>query len=174
MKLFHLSDLHIGKVINGYDMYEDQEYVFNQILEYMKQEQPDALIIAGDIYDKVVPSAKAVRMFDAFLTAAADTGSQILIISGNHDSPERLDFGKDILKRQNIYMKGTYGDGALKVTLQDSYGNVNIYLLPFIKPADIVQGETVSYTDAMICAIAQLAKNRIRHLKRWILAILLA
>lgn len=156
MKLFHLSDLHIGKVINGYDMYEDQEYVFNQILEYMKQEQPDALIIAGDIYDKVVPSAKAVRMFDAFLTAAADSGSQILIISGNHDSPERLDFGKDILKRQNIYMKGTYGDGALKVTLQDSYGNVNIYLLPFIKPADVVQGETVSYTDAMIRAIAQM------------------
>ncbi len=95
-------------------------------------------------------------MFDAFLTAAADSGSQILIISGNHDSPERLDFGKDILKRQNIYMKGTYGDGALKVTLQDSYGNVNIYLLPFIKPADVVQGETVSYTDAMIRAIAQM------------------
>ena len=121
MKLFHLSDLHIGKIVNGYEMWEDQRYVFDQILAYVREEQPDALIIAGDIYDKAVPSAKAVTEFDEFLTELADSGTIILIISGNHDSAERLDFASSIMKKQNIYMKGTYGGEAMKVTMQDKW-----------------------------------------------------
>ena len=98
MKLFHLSDLHIGKIVNGYEMWEDQRYVFDQILAYVREEQPDAVMIAGDIYDKAVPSAKAVTEFDEFLTELADSGTIILIISGNHDSAERLDFASSIMK----------------------------------------------------------------------------
>ncbi len=165
MKLFHLSDLHIGKMVNGYEMWEDQHYVFDQILAYVKEERPDAVMIAGDIYDKAVPSAKAVTEFDEFLTALADSGTTILIISGNHDSAERLDFASSIMKKQNIYMKGIYGGEAMKVTLQDKWGDVNFYLMPFVKPTNVKgtlsgieeaekESLTLTYTEAMQQAVA--------------------
>ena len=166
MKLFHLSDLHIGKIVNGYEMWEDQRYVFDQILAYVREEQPDAVMIAGDIYDKAVPSAKAVTEFDEFLTELADSGTIILIISGNHDSAERLDFASSIMKKQNIYMKGTYGGEAMKVTMQDKWGDVNFYLMPFVKPANVKntlsdlteepekESAALTYTEAMQQAVA--------------------
>lgn len=166
MKLFHLSDLHIGKIVNGYEMWEDQRYVFDQILAYVREEQPDAVMIAGDIYDKAVPSAKAVTEFDEFLTELADSGTIILIISGNHDSAERLDFASSIMKKQNIYMKGTYGGEAMKVTLQDKWGDVNFYLMPFVKPSNVKntlsdlteepekESAALTYTEAMQQAVA--------------------
>ena len=166
MKLFHLSDLHIGKIVNGYEMWEDQRYVFDQILAYVREEQPDAVMIAGDIYDKAVPSAKAVTEFDEFLTELADSGTIILIISGNHDSAERLDFASSIMKKQNIYMKGTYGGEAMKVTMQDKWGDVNFYLMPFVKPSNVKntlsdlteepekESAALTYTEAMQQAVA--------------------
>ena len=166
MKLFHLSDLHIGKIVNGYEMWEDQRYVFDQILAYVREEQPDAVMIAGDIYDKAVPSAKAVTEFDELLTELADSGTIILIISGNHDSAERLDFASSIMKKQNIYMKGTYGGEAMKVTMQDKWGDVNFYLMPFVKPANVKntlsdlteepekESAALTYTEAMQQAVA--------------------
>lgn len=137
MKIFHLSDLHIGKIVNGYDMEEDQRYVFTQILEYVKAEQPEVVILAGDLYDKVIPSAKAVRLFDSFLTDMASENVTILAISGNHDSGERLNFASEIMKKQNVYIKGTFDGAAEKVVLNDAYGPVNFYLLPFIRPLDV-------------------------------------
>lgn len=166
MKLFHLSDLHIGKIVNGYEMWEDQRYVFDQVLSYVREEQPDAVMIAGDIYDKAVPSAKAVTEFDEFLTELADSGTIILIISGNHDSAERLDFASSIMKKQNIYMKGTYGGEAMKVTMQDKWGDVNFYLMPFVKPSNVKntlsdlteepekESAALTYTEAMQQAVA--------------------
>lgn len=156
MKIFHLSDLHIGKALSGYEMWDDQGYVFEQIISYIKSEKPDAVLIAGDIYDKVMPSAKAVTFFNDFLTKMSDTGTSVMIIAGNHDSGERLDFASGILQRENIYIKGTYGGKALKVTKQDEYGDVNFYLMPFVRPIDISSEEISNYTDAMEEAIRRM------------------
>ncbi len=159
MKIFHLSDLHIGKLINGYDMEDDQRYVFDQIIEYVEKEKPDAVIIAGDIYDKTVPSAKAVKLFDEFLTRLAGVNTAVLIISGNHDSAERLDFGSRILEKNNVYLKGTYEGNATKVELYDEYGVVNFYLMPFVKPSIIraySDEDFSSYSDAMAFAISKM------------------
>ncbi len=156
MKLFHLSDLHIGKIINGHEMWEDQKFVFEQILSYIKSEKPDVVMIAGDIYDKVMPSAKAVAFFDEILSEISDTGVAVMIIAGNHDSGERLDFASGILQKENVYIKGTYGGEALKVTKRDEYGDVNFYLMPFVRPIDIESSEIKNYTDAMTEAVSRM------------------
>lgn len=140
MKFFHLSDLHIGKQLHHYNLKEDQEHILAEVIEYAKQLAPDAIVIAGDIYDKSVPSAEAVTIFDGFLTALSELEPSIplLLIAGNHDSAERLDYASDILGRQNIFIAGKAPETAeefiKKVTLQDSFGEVDFYLLPFLKP----------------------------------------
>ncbi len=149
MKIFHLSDLHIGKIVNGYEMWDDQRYAFDQIIEYIKSEKPDVVLIAGDIYDKAMPSAKAVSFFDEFLTEIAEVGSSIMVIAGNHDSGERLDYASSILQKENIYIKGTYSGEALRVTKSDEYGDVNFYLMPFVRPIDMSTNDTTSYTETM-------------------------
>lgn len=143
MKFFHLSDLHIGKQLHHYSLIEDQEHILNEVISYVKQIGPDAVVIAGDIYDKSVPSAEAVSLFDEFLTRLADIRPSVavLIISGNHDSPQRLDYASRILGRQNIYIAGsvpsTKEEHLKKVTLSDEFGEVDFYLLPFLKPGYI-------------------------------------
>lgn len=130
MKFLHLSDLHIGKRINGISLYADQKYILEQIIEIIKQYQPDAVVIAGDIYDKSMPSADAVTLLDDFLTALSEQNLPVMIISGNHDSPERLAFGGRIMADKNIHIYSEF-DGSLHcVRVQD----VNFYLLPFVKP----------------------------------------
>lgn len=153
MKLLHLSDLHIGKSVNGYSMLEEQKNAFRQIIEYIIVEKPSALLIAGDIYDRAIPSVEAVRVFDEFLTNLLHTNIDVLIIAGNHDSPDRLNYANRILSEMRLHICGTF-DGKMKpITLSDEFGKVNFYLLPFIKPI-IVRGycsdkEIESYDDAI-------------------------
>ena len=140
MKFFHLSDLHIGKQLHRYNLKEDQETILREVVAYAKELRPDAILIAGDIYDKSVPSAEAVTIFDAFLTDLSEIipAIPILIISGNHDSPDRLQYASEILKRHHIYLAGNAPEKPEeyieKVTLEDQYGEVDFYLLPFMKP----------------------------------------
>ena len=160
MKLIHLSDLHIGKRVNEVSMIEDQEYILLQILRIIDDEQPHAVMICGDVYDKSVPSAEAVTLFDDFLSRLAERDIPVLIISGNHDSPERLAFGKRLLERANIHISPVYDGNTASVTLTDSHGEVDFWLLPFIKPAHVRRfypDETIeSYTDALRVAVAQM------------------
>lgn len=141
MKLFHLSDLHIGLKLFNRDLLEDQEYILRQIVKYAAEEKPDAVVIAGDIYDKAIPSAEGVSLFDRFLSelTAAVPEAVIMMISGNHDSAPRVNVFRGILSRQNIYMIGIPpekpDDHIEKVSLRDGFGTVNFYLLPFVKPS---------------------------------------
>lgn len=135
MKLLHIADLHIGKRVNEFNMIEDQRYILNQILRITEETQPDAVLIAGDVYDKCQPSAEAVELLDEFLTLITSRVRKVLMISGNHDSPERLGFGSRILKKNGLHIGGVFEGSLSKVVLKDEYGKVNLYLLPFIKPA---------------------------------------
>ena len=143
MKLLHISDLHLGKRLNEFNLLEDQEYILNQILDIAKAEEPDGILIAGDVYDKSIPSAEAVSLFDKFLTRLAgmefdnNKKLKIFIISGNHDSAERVAFGADLIKNSGVYISPVYDGNISPVELQDEYGKVYVYMLPFIKPVHV-------------------------------------
>lgn len=147
MKLIHLSDLHIGKRVHEFSMIEDQKYILNQIVDIIKKENADGVIIAGDIYDKPVPSAEAVQVFDKFLTALAALKINIFAVSGNHDSAERIAFGAQLMRGTNVYMSPVYDGTIEKITMKDDFGTVNIFLLPFVKPAVVRNGLTKTLCD---------------------------
>lgn len=153
MKLMHLSDLHIGKIVNEVNMLDDQRYILNQILDIVDREKPAAVLIAGDVYDKSVPSAEAVEVYDEFITALANKKTQVHIISGNHDSPERLGCCSRLISANKVYIDGVFNGKAVKYTLSDNIETVDIYTLPFIKPANVrafyKESEINSYTDAI-------------------------
>lgn len=162
MKFFHLSDLHIGLKLMNHDLREDQEYILSRIVEAAGREKPDAVVIAGDIYDKAVPSAEAVEVFDRFLESltGAVPEAVIMMISGNHDSAPRVNCFRNVLSRQKVYMIGqpprTETEYIEKVVLHDAYGNVNFYLLPFVKPSMVKQvvgvdenGNNLSYNETL-------------------------
>lgn len=160
MKFLHLADLHLGKRVNGFSMLEDQAHILRQILAILDDEQPDGVLIAGDVYDKSVPSVEAVGLLDGFLTELRARGVPVLLISGNHDSPERLAFGGRVMDSCGIHISPVY-DGALApVTLQDAFGPVHVWLLPFVKPAHVRRwfpdADIESYTDAVAEAIAHM------------------
>lgn len=160
MKLIHLSDLHIGKRVNEVSMIDDQEYILQQILQIIDEEKADAVLIAGDIYDKSVPSAEAVILFDQFLCALAQRKVPTLIISGNHDSPERLAFGGRLMEESGIHISPVYDGIVSTVTLSDEHGDVDFWLLPFVKPAHVKRhfpdDGIESYTDALRVAAAHM------------------
>ena len=157
MKFIHLSDLHLGKRLNGFSLLEDQAYILEQITEIVKNQQADALIIAGDVYDKAVPSAEAVALFDSFLSEITAICPHIFIISGNHDSPERIAFGSHIMEKSGVHLSPVYDGNVIPTVLRDSYGDVNIYMLPFVKPANVrrffPEISIESYTDAVKTAV---------------------
>lgn len=157
MKLIHLSDLHLGKRVNDISMLDDQEYILNKIIQIIDGEQPDAVLIAGDVYDKGVPSAEAVTLLDDFLFQLSQRHLPVLIISGNHDSPERLSFGGRLMEGAGIYLSPAYNGSITPITLSDAYGNVKFWLLPFVKPAHVRRyfpDESIeNYTDAIRVAI---------------------
>lgn len=160
MKFLHLADLHLGKRVNGFSMLEDQAHILRQILAILDDEQPDGVLIAGDVYDKSVPSVEAVGLLDGFLTELRARGVPVLLISGNHDSPERLAFGGRVMDSCGIHISPVY-DGALApVTLQDAFGPVHVWLLPFVKPAHVRRwfpdADIESYTDAVAEAVAHM------------------
>lgn len=160
MKFLHLADLHLGKRVNGFSMLEDQAHILRQILAILDNEQPDGVLIAGDVYDKSVPSVEAVGLLDSFLTELRARGVPVLLISGNHDSPERLAFGGRVMDSCGIHISPVY-DGALApVTLHDEFGPVHVWLLPFVKPAHVRRwfpdADIESYTDAVAEAVAHM------------------
>ena len=137
MKFLHISDLHIGKRIHEFSMIEDQKYILKQILTVAKTEQAEGILIAGDIYDKPVPSAEAVQVFDRFLTELAEQKIKVFVISGNHDSAERLAFGAQLMQGKDVYVSPVYDGTVTKIQLQDAYGELYVYLLPFVKPSTV-------------------------------------
>ncbi len=163
----HLADLHLGKRVNGFSMMEDQEYILNRILEIMEEEQPDGLLIAGDVYDKTIPPAEAVRRMDDFLTAVAAKHVSVFLISGNHDSAERVAFGHQLMQGSGIWISPVY-DGTIRHhTLEDRWGEVNIYLIPFLRPS-VVRSffpdvEIEDYTDALRTIIEDLQVDTSRR-----------
>lgn len=163
----HLADLHLGKRVNGFSMMEDQEYLLNRILEIMEEEQPDGLLIAGDMYDKTIPPAEAVRLMDDFLTAVAAKHVPVFLISGNHDSAERVAFGHQLMQGSGIWISPVY-DGTIRHhTLEDRWGEVNIYLIPFLRPS-VVRSffpdvEIEDYTDALRTIIEDLQVDTSRR-----------
>lgn len=157
MKLIHLSDLHLGKRVNEFSMLEDQQYILTEILRIIDEEQTDGVLIAGDVYDKTVPSAEAVALLDDFLVRLAKRDLQIFLISGNHDSPERMAFGGRLMEGSGVHLAPVYDGRVNPITLTDAYGTVNFYLLPFVKPAHVrrcfPEREITTYTDALAAAI---------------------
>lgn len=162
MKFFHLSDLHIGKQLHRYHMAAEQRDILNQIVMLVQKEQPDAVVIAGDIYDSPVPSAEAVSIFDDFLTAISELEPRIdvLIIAGNHDSAKRLDFASSILEKHKVHIAGMppvcENEFLKRVTLTDAYGEVDFYLLPFVKPMyvrNLFPEEELTYDLAVRCLL---------------------
>ena len=157
MKFFHLSDLHLGRRIYEFSLIDDQKYILKEILRRTDEEHPDAVVIAGDIYDRAVPSAEAVELFDSFLTELAGRHIPVLAIAGNHDSPERIAFGAGLMAPSGVHLSPVYNGRVEPVTLSDAYGEVRFYLLPFIKPANVRRfypdAVIESYTDALRCAV---------------------
>ena len=160
MKFLHLADLHLGKRVNGFSMLEDQAHILRQILAILDDEQPDGVLIAGDVYDKSVPPVEAVELLDGFLTELCARGVQVLLISGNHDSPERLAFGGRVMDSCGIHISPVYDGAVAPVTLHDELGPVHVWLLPFVKPAHVrcrfPDADIESYTDAVAEAVAHM------------------
>ena len=162
MKFIHLSDLHLGKRVNEYSLLEDQEYILKIIINIVDDEKPDGVIIAGDVYDKSVPAAEAVQLFDNFLVQLAKRKLEVFVISGNHDSPERIAFGARIMDASGIHMSPVYDGNIAPISMRDGYGTVDVYMLPFIKPAHVrrfCDDEITTYTDAINHAISKLSIN---------------
>ncbi len=161
----HLSDFHLGKRINEYSMLEDQEYILKKIINIIDEEKPEGIIIAGDIYDKAVPPVEAVQLFDDFIFQLSQRKTEVFIISGNHDSPERISFGSRIMDRSGIHISKVYDGNVLPLSLHDEYGTVDVFMLPFIKPANVRcfcddnSEKIVSYTDSVKFAISKMNIN---------------
>jgi len=147
----------LGKRVNEFSMLEDQAYILGRILEIVDQEKPDAVLIAGDVYDKTIPSAEAVALLDDFLVGLAERPLSVLLTSGNHDSPERLSFANRLMEQRRVYISPVYHGAVTPITLNDSYGPVDFWLLPFLKPVHLrrffPEDNVESYTDAVACAI---------------------
>lgn len=160
MKFVHLSDLHLGKRVNEFSMLEDQRYILLRILQIIGDERPDAVIIAGDVYDKSIPPAEAVTMFDEFLVRLAGMKQQVFVISGNHDSAERIAFGGRLMDASGIHMAPVFSGRTDPFVMNDKYGEIRIYMLPFIKPTDVrhaYPGENAdTYTEALHTAISHM------------------
>ena len=163
IKFFHLSDLPLGKRVNGFSMLEDQRHILRQVLSAVEAEKPSGILLAGDIYDKSVPSAEAMELFDEFLYQLSLLNTQVFVISGNHDSPERVAFGGRLMNTSGIHLAPVYNGEIPSCSLVDGDGPVDIYLLPFLKPAHVrrffPEEDIQSYTDALRVAIAHMKVN---------------
>ena len=163
MKLMHLSDLHLGKRLNEFSLMEDQEYILNQILNIAQEQQPDGVLIAGDVYDKAIPSAEAVSLFDDFLYRLSQRRLPVFVISGNHDSAERIAFGSRLLDASGVHLSPVYSGQVAPITLWDEFGPVHFWLLPFLKPIHVrrfyPEEPTDTYSQAMSAAVSHLALN---------------
>lgn len=160
MKFLHISDLHLGKRVNEFSLIEDQAFILTKIINIIDEQKPSGVIIAGDVYDKSVPSAEAVELFDSFLVRLSELKVNVFVISGNHDSAERIAFGGRLMDKSGIYMAPVYNGRVEPVTLTDKFGELNIYMLPFIKPSNVrrffPESDISSYTDAIKTAVCSM------------------
>ena len=170
MKFIHISDLHIGKRVNEKSLIDEQTHILNQICDITDAQRPDAVLIAGDVYDKAVPSGEAVLLFDDFLTRISSLCGHIFIISGNHDSAERMAFGARLMHRSGIHLSPLYNGSTVPVTICDEYGDVDIYMLPYIRPANVrhflpdeEKGDIRSYDDAVRKAVEMMEVDQTRR-----------
>lgn len=163
MKFAHISDLHLGKRIHQFSMIEEQKYILEKIEKIVKEEKVDGILIAGDVYDKIYPSAEAVALFDSFLVHLAKEEVQVFVISGNHDSPERIAFLGELTKKAGVYLSQVYDGQVEEIEIEDEFGKVCIHLLPFIKPVHVrhfFEEETIqNYTDAMSVIVKNMNLN---------------
>ena len=164
MKLMHLSDLHLGKLVLEQSMIDDQKYILNQIIDIVKKEKVDIVLIAGDVYDKSIPTIEAVNLFSNFLTKLYKLKVLVFVISGNHDSKDRLSFGNELFVDNGIYIEGIFNGNLRCKTINDKYGKLNIYMLPFIKPVEIKRfypDEIIdTYEDAIKCILKHSSINK--------------
>ena len=164
MKFLHLADLHIGKRVCEHSMLEEQVSILGKVLDAVRTEKPDAVLIAGDVYDKSVPSAEAVAVLDDFLVKLSETGTKVFVLSGNHDSAERIAFGGRLMESRGVYVSPVYDGRFAPVTLKDECGELDVWMLPFVRPAtvracldsDEQRDAVTDYTAAMHAAIAQM------------------
>ena len=160
MRFIHLSDMHLGKRLNEFSMLEDQEYILKEILGVIDDEKPQAVIIAGDVYDKSIPSAEAIQLFDDFLCSLAKRKLQVLVISGNHDSPERLSFASRLIDLSGVHISQVYNGAVMPIELPDEHGKICFYMLPYIKPVHVrskfPDEQIDSYNDAVRVAIEKM------------------
>ena len=158
MEFLHISDLHLGKPLGGWSLYDDQKHILSQIVDIAREKAPDAVLIAGDVFDRSAPAAEAVALFDSFLGDLADLGKPVLIIAGNHDSAERIAYGGRIMRRGGVHLSPVYDGTLTPVTLEDAHGPVQVWLLPFLDYAAVRQkfpDETIAdTTDAVRTALA--------------------
>lgn len=163
MKFIHLGDLHLGKSVNDFSMIEDQKYILNEIKNLIRQEKVDGVLLAGDIYDRTVPSEEAVKVFDGFLTELSSMGKQVFAVSGNHDSDERLNFGSRLLQASGIYIAGRYDGEVQCIKVKDEYGDLNIWLMPYVKASRVAHyypdEDTGTYDAAFRTAISHCGMN---------------
>lgn len=163
MRLMHLSDLHIGKRLNEFSLLDDQSYILDEILRITEEQKPDAVAIAGDVYDKSTPSAEAVALFDSFISRLAKLVKPIFVISGNHDSAERIAFGSSLMQTAGVYLSPVYNGRAEPVKVEDEFGSVNVYMLPFIRPSDVRRvypdDDTETFDSAFKAAVSHLEVN---------------
>ena len=164
MKFIHLGDLHLGKTVNEFRMIDDQAFILEQILQCVKERDVDAVLVAGDVYDKSIPSEEAVRLLDSFLARLAEMGKAVIMISGNHDSDDRLQFGSRLFEARNVYITGRYEGFMPEVVLEDVYGKVHFWMLPFVKASVVAHyhpDEKVdSYDTAIRIALADIPLDR--------------
>jgi exonuclease SbcD len=158
MKFFHLSDLHLGKRVNEFSMLEDQWDILQKIVMFAKEHKPDAVLIAGDVYDKSMPIVEAVQLLDRFLVWLNELGITVFIVSGNHDNAERVAFGAELLKNSSVHIVQSYNGKITPVTLSDGYGDINIWMLPYLKPSLVRRHfpdkDVVTYSDAISAALS--------------------
>ena len=163
MKFAHISDLHLGKRIYQFSMIEEQKYILQQIVEIVTEEKVEGVLIAGDIYDKIYPSAEAVALFDTFLVNLVKEDIKVFVISGNHDSPERIAFLGQLTKKAGVYLAPVYQGEVECIDLEDEFGKLHIFLLPFIKPVHVrhffPEENINNYTDAMNVVVQKLQLN---------------
>ena len=157
MKFIHLGDLHLGKIVNEFSMIDDQRYILNKVISLIDEQSLDAVVISGDVYDRAVPSEDAVRLYNEFLKSIVSKGVKVFVISGNHDSDVRTDFGSWMMEECGVYVKGEYDGKVPKITLEDDYGEINFYLLPFVKAANVRKfypdEDITSYDSALKVAV---------------------
>ena len=162
MKIAHISDLHLGKNLHSFSLIDDQEYILLEIIKILREKKVDVLLIAGDIYDKILPSVEAIRLLRKFINELVQAKIKIFIISGNHDSAERLTFGAEFMTNNDIYFSKIFDGKIEPIVINDDYGKINFYLIPFLKPVIVKQfyeNEDIdSYEKAFSLVVEDLKK----------------